>query len=86
MKFQIKSFIRELSSGSNTLQYELTNVYDLHLLEEGPSTNVFCTRDEGLDFYKKMYLIRRMENTIDNMYNSRSIRGFCHLCIGQVCC
>jgi pyruvate dehydrogenase E1 component alpha subunit len=54
------------------------------MLEEGPSTHVSCNREEGLDFYKKMQVVRRMEASANNMYKSKLIRGFCHLYSGQV--
>ena len=54
------------------------------MLEQGPNTHVSCNREEGLDFYKKMQIIRRMEASANNMYKSKLIRGFCHLYSGQV--
>lgn len=56
------------------------------MLKDGPSTNVSCTRDEGLRFYKDMQIVRRMEASANNMYKSKLIRGFCHLYSGQVRC
>ena len=55
------------------------------MLEEGPNTHVSCNREESLDFYKKMQIIRRLEASANNMYKSKLIRGFCHLYSGQVC-
>jgi hypothetical protein len=80
-----KSSIREASSGA-TLEYDSPKAYKLHMLEQGPSTHVSCNREEGLDFYKKMQVVRRMEASANNMYKSKLIRGFCHLYSGQVCC
>ncbi len=74
---------RQASSGS-TLGYDAPNAYKLHMLEEGPNTHVSCNREEGLDFYKKMQVVRRMEASANNMYKSKLIRGFCHLYSGQV--
>lgn len=54
------------------------------MLDQGPSTHVSCNREEGLDFYKKMQIVRRMEASANNMYKSKLIRGFCHLYSGQV--
>jgi hypothetical protein len=79
-----KSSIREASSGA-TLEYDSPKAYKLHMLEQGPSTQVSCNREEGLDFYKKMQVVRRMEASANNMYKSKLIRGFCHLYSGQVC-
>ncbi|CAF0772124.1 unnamed protein product [Adineta steineri] len=74
--------IREASGGA-TLEYDAPNAYKLHMLEQGPSTHVSCNREEGLDYYKKMQVIRRMEASANNMYKSKLIRGFCHLYSGQ---
>ncbi|KAH3736703.1 hypothetical protein DPMN_043276 [Dreissena polymorpha] len=60
-----------------------TQPYKLHKLTEGPSTTVKMTRAEGLQFYKEMVTIRRMETVAANLYKSKAIRGFCHLYSGQ---
>ncbi|MCP9263649.1 Pyruvate dehydrogenase E1 component subunit alpha [Dirofilaria immitis] len=60
-----------------------TKPYKLHRLESGPSTNVSVTRNDALDFYRKMMVIRRMETAAGNLYKERLVRGFCHLYAGQ---
>uniref|UniRef100_A0A0R3S117 pyruvate dehydrogenase (acetyl-transferring) n=1 Tax=Elaeophora elaphi TaxID=1147741 RepID=A0A0R3S117_9BILA len=67
---------------SNEVSFQ-TKPYKLHRLESGPSTNVSVTRDDALDFYHKMMMIRRMETAAGNLYKERLIRGFCHLYAGQ---
>ena len=57
---------------------------DRHRLDNGPSTDVSCTKDEALDYYRKMQQIRRLETTASNLYKDKQIRGFCHLYSGQV--
>lgn len=40
-------------------------------------------KNESLNIYHKMILIRRFEEKLYRLYNTGFIRGFCHLCIGQ---
>lgn len=42
-----------------------------------------ATREELLDFYKQMLLIRRFEERAGQLYGLGLIGGFCHLYIGQ---
>lgn len=58
--------------------------YDLHRLEESPPTTTVLTREQGLQYYKTMQTIRRMELKADQLYKQKIIRGFCHLYDGQV--
>ncbi|GFN91019.1 pyruvate dehydrogenase e1 component subunit alpha [Plakobranchus ocellatus] len=57
--------------------------FKLHRLEQGPKTQVTCTRDEALQYYRQMRTIRVMETTASNLYKAKIIRGFCHLYSGQ---
>lgn len=75
-------FTRGLASESS---FE-TKPYKLHRLDFGPSTTVTCTRDDALNFYRKMQTIRRMETAANNMYKEKLVRGFCHLYSGQEAC
>ncbi|EFO24481.1 pyruvate dehydrogenase E1 component [Loa loa] len=67
---------------SNEASFQ-TKPYKLHRLDSGPSTNVSVTRDDALDYYRKMMIIRRMETAAGNLYKERLVRGFCHLYAGQ---
>ena len=58
------------------------NPYKTHRCD-GPSTQVTTNRDELMDFFTKMYCMRRMEITADMLYKAKQIRGFCHLYDGQ---
>jgi pyruvate dehydrogenase E1 component alpha subunit len=49
-----------------------------------PSSEVQVTKEEMIDLYKQLVMIRRMETAADGLYKSKKIRGFCHLCTGQV--
>ncbi len=47
------------------------------------STNVVPSREQMLDWYRGMLLIRRFEERAGQLYGMGLIGGFCHLYIGQ---
>lgn len=51
---------------------------------EKPDLNVEISKEKLLDMYTKMTTMRRMEMAADGLYKAKKIRGFCHLCNGQV--
>jgi len=63
-----------------------TRPYKLFKLDNGPASETQLTRDDAIDYYRKMQLIRRLETTAGNLYKEKKIRGFCHLYTGQEAC
>lgn len=45
---------------------------------------VDASKSDMLRYYREMVAVRRMETAADGMYKGKMIRGFCHLCTGQV--
>ncbi|VDL77314.1 unnamed protein product [Nippostrongylus brasiliensis] len=72
-------------ASSNDVTFH-TKSYKLHKLDEGPSNTVTLNREDALEYYRKMQLIRRMESAAGNLYKEKRIRGFCHLYSGQEAC
>nr|XP_047128191.1 pyruvate dehydrogenase E1 component subunit alpha, mitochondrial [Hydra vulgaris] len=62
----------------------LCQPYKYHKLDghEIPSSGL-VTRDQAMDYYRKMAVIRRMEQEASKLYKEKFIRGFCHLYSGQ---
>ncbi len=50
---------------------------------KGSYTNL-PSKEELIELYKQMLLIRRFEEKAGQLYGMGSIGGFCHLYIGQV--
>uniref|UniRef100_A0A8C6PP72 Pyruvate dehydrogenase E1 component subunit alpha n=1 Tax=Nothobranchius furzeri TaxID=105023 RepID=A0A8C6PP72_NOTFU len=59
---------------------------DLHRLEAGPPVKAELTREQGLQYYRTMQMVRRVELKADQLYKQKIIRGFCHLYDGQEAC
>ena len=48
----------------------------MHRCQGPPSLKVSATQIQLLQYYRKMYEMRQMENTADKMYKNKAIRGF----------
>ncbi|BBM97815.1 pyruvate dehydrogenase E1 component subunit alpha [Marchantia polymorpha subsp. ruderalis] len=69
--------------GSGDIRVDLLNPFELHRLHDGPATDVFTSKEELMQMYMDMTVLRRMELAADMLFKSQQIRGFCHLYDGQ---
>lgn len=80
-----KGSLRSVKNYATEAKFE-TKPYKLHNLETGPPTSGTITRDQAIDLYKQMQVIRRLETSAGNLYKEKIVRGFCHLYSGQEAC
>ncbi|GFR09837.1 probable pyruvate dehydrogenase E1 component subunit alpha, mitochondrial, partial [Trichonephila clavata] len=80
---QINRAANRLYSAEATFQ---TKPYKLHLLDNGPSSDVTVNKEDALKYYRDMMTIRRLETAANSLYKEKIIRGFCHLYSGQEAC
>lgn len=77
-----------LASTGNTTSEKITITLPESSFEmfkaDKPDLTVEISKEELLDMYTKMTTMRRMEMAADGLYKAKKIRGFCHLCNGQV--
>jgi len=76
-------FYAKKSADKKGVTINFEKPYKLHLLDNGPATSYTTTREELLDFFHQMTLIRRVEIASDVTYKQKLIRGFLHLYNGQ---
>lgn len=69
------------SASSYTFKFPETT-YETHNCPT-PPLETTVSKDELLDIYRQMLVMRRMETASDQLYKQKMIRGFCHLCTGQ---
>lgn len=81
-KRNLCSYLKNNKNYATEATFE-TQPFKLHLLDQGPSTQVSVSKDDALKYYKQMNTIRRIENAADKLYKKKVIRGFCHLYNGQ---
>ncbi|XP_076819241.1 pyruvate dehydrogenase E1 component subunit alpha, mitochondrial-like [Clavelina lepadiformis] len=82
-------FINQVTCASRSYATEASfplKPFDLHKLEEGPATEATVTKEDAINYYTQMQIIRRMELKADQLYKQKVIRGFCHLYDGQEAC
>ncbi|XP_018330050.1 probable pyruvate dehydrogenase E1 component subunit alpha, mitochondrial [Agrilus planipennis] len=60
-----------------------TKPYKLHRLDTSPLTEVKVTKEEAKDYYKKMFILRSLENATFTLAKANLIRGFCHIYSGE---
>lgn len=75
--------VRSFATASTKQEFKLIQNFTTHECDSPPTT-VTATKEELLAYYKEMVVVRRMETAADALYKGKMIRGFCHLCTGQV--
>ncbi|CAN6670670.1 pyruvate dehydrogenase E1 component subunit alpha, mitochondrial [Trichomonascus vanleenenianus] len=77
------SSARAMSTGGESVTISLPeNTFATYELD-GPSRDVELSKDQLLQMYKDMTIVRRLEMASDALYKAKKIRGFCHLSTGQ---
>ncbi|GAA5805755.1 dehydrogenase E1 component-domain-containing protein [Helicostylum pulchrum] len=84
--------VRTLSTSSQLLMAKKSSSESIHITlpessfkmynADAPSFEIETNKEELLDLYKNMNLIRRVEMAADGLYKAKKIRGFCHLSNG----
>lgn len=70
------------SGAKDSAEFKLPVPWVTHICD-APPTVVTATKEELLNLYDQMCVVRRMETAADGLYKAKMIRGFCHLCTGQ---
>lgn len=58
--------------------------FKMYKVDHKPNLHMEIEHSELLDIFTKMTTMRKMELAADGLYKAKKIRGFCHLCTGQV--
>ena len=80
----LSKLIRRTFAKKKTFEFPVSP-WDLHLLppDVKAPTKTEASAEEIFSAWEKMYTIRRLEVKCEELYQSREIRGFCHLYNGQ---
>jgi pyruvate dehydrogenase E1 component alpha subunit len=73
---------RALSASAEPITLDVPVPFKAHNVES-PALTVETSAQELMEFFRTMFMMRRMEIAADSLYKSKFIRGFCHLYDGQ---
>jgi pyruvate dehydrogenase E1 component alpha subunit len=76
-----RAFATKAAHGTVAVKLE-PEQFKMHNLP-APNLTIETSKQELLEFYREMQVMRRMEVAADGMYKQKLIRGFLHLYIGQ---
>uniref|UniRef100_A0A060TD31 Pyruvate dehydrogenase E1 component subunit alpha n=1 Tax=Blastobotrys adeninivorans TaxID=409370 RepID=A0A060TD31_BLAAD len=79
----VKAGVRAMHTGKDLVKINLAEDSFATYNFEAPSLEVEISKDELLQMYKDMVVVRRLEMAADALYKAKKIRGFCHLSTGQ---
>ncbi|CAG8530369.1 2834_t:CDS:2 [Ambispora gerdemannii] len=82
-QLRARLFSSSAPAASETVNYTLPEGSFQTYECDPPSHDIKVNKEETINMYKQMVLMRRLETTADGLYKSKHIRGFCHLCTGQ---
>jgi len=82
LRGSIPAAARALTTNTDAITLEVPVPFMAHKCDP-PSQTVETSSAELMNFFRTMFVMRRMEIAADSLYKSKFIRGFCHLYDGQ---
>lgn len=79
----LSNYLPQNFDKAGAVKFDFPTKFETHRLDIALPDHTYATKEELLDLYEKMIVVRRMETAADALYKSKMIRGFCHLCTGQ---